>query len=108
VWSRNTHDYDILLYVANWPKPRIAAWDTLLKARAIENMSYCVGVNRIGTDPNGLTYSGHSSVYDALGNQLVISENEEILELTLVKSKLVQTRTSLPFLEDRDTFNFLE
>ena len=108
VWSRNTHDYDILLYVANWPKPRIAAWDTLLKARAIENMSYCVGVNRIGTDPNGLTYSGHSSVYDALGNQLIISEKEEILELTLVKSKLVQARKSLPFLEDRDTFNFLE
>lgn len=107
VWSRNTNAYDVLLYVANWPTPRVTAWDTLLKARAIENMAYCVGVNRIGTDANGLSYSGHSAVYDALGKQLVFSEKEEILETTLFKSHIIKTRTTLPFLEDRDEFSFL-
>lgn len=108
VWSRNTSEYDVLLYVANWPKPRVHAWDTLLKARAIENMAYCVGVNRIGTDANGLSYSGHSSVYDAMGNQLAFSDKEEILEVPLFKSHIVKTRNKLPFLKDRDTFSFLE
>ncbi len=61
VWSRNTDDYNLLIYVANWPKPRITAWSTLLKARAIENMSYVVGVNRIGADDNGHEYSGNSA-----------------------------------------------
>lgn len=107
VWSRNTHDYDVLLYVANWPKPRIAAWDALLTARAIENMAYCVGVNRIGTDANGLSYTGHSGVYDALGKQLVFSETEAVLEVTLFKQHLLETRRALPFLKDRDAFNFL-
>ncbi|UWX54764.1 amidohydrolase [Maribacter litopenaei] len=105
VWSRNTVDYDVLLYVANWPKPRIEAWDTLLKARAIENMSYCIGVNRVGKDEKGLEYVGHSAVYDALGKQLVFSEEEEILEVTLSKAHLVETRKKLRFLEDRDQFN---
>ncbi|HBK70487.1 MAG TPA: amidohydrolase, partial [Flavobacteriaceae bacterium] len=63
VWSRNTDDYNLLIYVANWPKPRITAWSTLLKARAIENMSYVVGVNRIGADDNGHEYSGNSAAY---------------------------------------------
>jgi len=54
VWSRNTNEYDLLVYVANWPSIRIHAWDTLLKARAIENMSYCIGVNRVGEDENRL------------------------------------------------------
>lgn len=56
VWSRNVNEYDVLIYVANWPKPRIKAWDALLKARAIENMAYCIGVNRIGKDEKGLEY----------------------------------------------------
>lgn len=107
VWSRNTMDYDVLLYVANWPQPRIEAWDTLLKARAIENMAYCVGVNRIGTDANGHNYSGHSAVYDALGKQMVFSEKEEVLELTLTKSHLTDIRKKLPFLDDRDMFTLL-
>ena len=59
VWSRNTDEYDLLVYVANWPSIRINAWDTLLKARAIENMSYCIGVNRVGEDENGYEYNGH-------------------------------------------------
>ncbi len=105
VWSRNTDDYDVLLYVANWPDTRIAAWDTLLRARAIENMSYVLGVNRIGDDPNGLAYNGHSGVYDPLGNRLAFSENDEILTVRLEKGVLTDARESLKFLQDRDTFN---
>ncbi|MFX0556294.1 nitrilase family protein [Maribacter sp. CXY002] len=104
VWSRNTNNYDVLLYVANWPKPRIGAWDVLLKARAIENMSYCIGVNRIGFDEKGLEYVGHSAVYNALGETLVFSEEEESLEVVVTKDHLVQTRGKLKFLEDRDHF----
>lgn len=104
VWARNTVDYDVLVYVANWPKPRIAAWDTLLKARAIENMSYCIGVNRVGTDNSGHEYSGHSAVYDCLGEQILFSEKEEIGYAILRKNHLVETRGKLRFLEDRDNF----
>ena len=106
VWSRNTDDYDVLLYVANWPDTRIAAWDTLLRARAIENMSYVVGVNRIGADPNGLAYTGHSSVYDAMGNRLAFSDKEGILQVTLEKEGLQHARRALKFLQDRDRFSF--
>lgn len=105
VWSRNTLDYDVLLYVANWPKPRIEAWDTLLKARAIENMSYCIGVNRVGKDEKELEYVGHSAVYDALGKNLAFSEKEEVLEVIISKNHLTETRSKLKFLEDRDSFN---
>jgi predicted amidohydrolase len=104
VWARNTIDFDVLIYVANWPKPRITAWDTLLKARAIENMSYCVGVNRIGTDEAGHQYSGHSAVYDGLGKQLVYSEDEEIICATLSKEHIDMVRGKLKFLADRDEF----
>ena len=104
VWSRNTFDYDVLLYVANWPKPRIEAWDTLLKARAIENMCYCIGVNRVGRDEKGLEYVGHSAAYDTLGKQMVFSNQEEILEVTLDKRHVSQTRDKLKFLQDRDLF----
>ncbi len=104
VWSRNTKGYDLLLFVANWPSKRVQAWDTLLKARAIENMAYCAGLNRVGTDPNGHTYSGHSAVYDCLGNQLVYSESETTLRVTLSKAHIIETRESLKFLEDRDSF----
>ncbi|MEM6892514.1 MAG: nitrilase family protein [Bacteroidota bacterium] len=104
VWSRNVEDYDVLLYVANWPSPRILAWDALLKARAIENMAYCIGVNRIGMDPEGHEYPGHSSVYDVLGNQIVFSEKEEILMANLSKSHVEKYRNKLKFLDDRDSF----
>jgi len=104
VWARNTESYDILLYVANWPKPRINAWDCLLKARAIENMSYCIGVNRVGSDPNKHAYPGHSAVYDALGNSLVFSEEETTLYATLYKEHLQTTRQKFQFLADSDTF----
>lgn len=104
VWSRNTQDYDVLIYVANWPVARISAWDTLLKARAIENMAYVVGVNRVGTDPK-LEYSGHSAVYDPLGASLAYLEGEPgILYAELSKAHLEDTRRQLRFLEDRDRF----
>ncbi len=105
VWARNVEDYDVLIYVANWPAPRIRAWDTLLQARAIENMTYCVGINRIGKDAVGHEYPGHSSVYGVLGEQLAFSQKEEILHVTLVKEIISTTRQKLKFLADRDTFN---
>ena len=105
VWSRNTDDYDLLVYVANWPEPRIDAWDALLKARAIENMAYCVGVNRVGADENGHQYPGHSAVYDCLGNTVVFSRVETILYATLTKAHLIRNREKLQFLADRDSFS---
>ncbi len=106
VWARNVEDYDLLIYVANWPKPRISAWDALLKARAIENMSYCVGVNRVGNDINGHEYSGHSGAYNGLGEQLsTFNEGEEnIAIINLEKTHLKDIRTKLKFLADRDSF----
>ncbi|TYA60068.1 amidohydrolase [Formosa maritima] len=106
VWARNVEDYDVLIYVANWPKVRITAWDALLKARAIENMSYCVGVNRVGLDDNGHEYSGHSAVYDVLGHKLDnIPENLEATEvITLSKSHIKTYREKLNFLSDKDAF----
>lgn len=107
VWARNTANYDVLLYVANWPKPRVNAWDALLKARAIENMSYCIGVNRVGLDDLGHEYSGHSAVYDVLGNQLCFSNKEEILYAPLSREHIDSYRKKLKFLSDRDAFNLL-
>ena len=102
-WSRNHYhdankslDYDLLIYVANWPAPRVDAWDTLLKARAIENLAYCTGVNRIGKDGTGKEYLGHSAVYDPKGQQLCYTENEEILTITIQKEPLNAYRTSFP------------
>ncbi|WP_299182452.1 amidohydrolase [uncultured Aquimarina sp.] len=107
VWARNTSGYDVLLYVASWPKPRVNAWDALLKARAIENMSYCIGVNRVGLDGKGYEYNGHSAVYDVLGHS-VLEENpvekEAILYTTLNKSYIERVREKLPFLADADLF----
>lgn len=106
VWSRNTNDYDLLVYVANWPQPRIVAWNTLLKARAIENMSYVIGVNRVGTDPNGNNYNGNSVILDPLGNLVSpIAENIETCQtVTLSKSDLVTIRKKFNFLNDQDSF----
>jgi predicted amidohydrolase len=105
VFARNTEDYDLLIYVANWPKPRINAWDALLKARATENMCYTIGVNRIGEDPNQLHYPGHSQAIDELGNYLIEpQENEGIFVTTLNKKTLVETRQKFGFLNDRDAF----
>lgn len=107
VWARYKGDYDVLLYVANWPQPRVSAWDALLKARAVENMAYCVGVNRIGSDANDHIYCGHSAVYDSLGELLVFSEEDTVLLTTLSKDHIEATRKKLRFLEDRDDFTLL-
>ena len=109
VFSRNVgKQYDLLLYVASWPKTRIKAWDTLLAARAIENMSYVVAVNRIGSDSNTYEYVGHSQVIDMLGEQLVApTESEGTYIATLDKVKLNETRVKLNFLNDQDHFELL-
>ena len=107
VWSRNTSNYDILIYVASWPERRISAWDALLKARAIENMCYTIGVNRVGVDGNGHQYTGHSAIYDVLGECVSVkdSENEFIETYSLERSHLKSNRKHLQFLNDRDDFN---
>lgn len=107
VWARNTSEYDLLIYVANWPETRIHAWDILLQARAIENMSYCIGVNRTGQDGNKYQYNGHSAVYDCLGKSLFNNDREiEFTEIvTLEKEHLQETRNKLKFLQDRDKFS---
>lgn len=105
VFSRNDAEYDLLVYVANWPKPRINAWDTLLKARAIENMSYVIGVNRIGEDGNGHEYIGHSQIVDPLGNTVLdASENEGFFVADLNKQSMLETRKKFAFLNDQDHF----
>lgn len=107
VWSRNVEGYDLLLYVANWPAPRVHAWDILLQARAIENMAFCAGVNRLGTDANGLSYAGHSAVYDCLGHSLAFSGEDTILYASLHKTHLLETRERLKFLDDKDSFSLV-
>lgn len=105
VFARNVEDYDLLIYVANWPKPRVNAWDILLKARAVENMSYVIGVNRVGTDNNNLEYVGHSQAIDFLGNY--IQEPQEIEGVFIVeldKNEMLETRKKLDFLNDKDEF----
>ena len=107
VWARNVENYDLLIYVANWPKVRIKAWDALLQARAIENMTYCIGVNRVGLDGNNHEYSGHSVVYDVLGNRMDnLSENEAATAIVVLeKESLTKYREKLNFLNDRDNFS---
>jgi predicted amidohydrolase len=107
VWARNTENYDVLTYVANWPKPRVSAWDALLKARSIENMCYTIGVNRVGVDGVSSTYSGHSAVYDVLGNVLTsfVPNKEHIEIVTLEKRHIEAYRNKLKFLNDKDSFN---
>ncbi|MGJ5642709.1 amidohydrolase [Formosa sp. S-31] len=110
VWARYQEDYDVLLYVANWPKPRINAWDTLLQARAIENMSYCVGVNRVGQDSKGHEYTGHSAAYSPLGEPLTgfLPGEKGIRIVSLHKQQLQDARAKFKFLNDRDAFTLLE
>jgi predicted amidohydrolase len=108
VFSRNIEDYDVLIYVANWPKLRVNAWDILLKARAVENMSYVIGVNRIGIDNNNHEYVGHSQAVDFLGNYIVEPyETEDIFIVELSKEKMLETRSKLAFLNDKDAFEIV-
>ena len=105
VFARNIEDYDLLIYVANWPSPRVTAWDALLRARAIENMCYTVGVNRVGEDATGHIYPGHSQVVDYLGNYIVEPmAGENVLTVELGKQELEKARNKFGFLNDRDDF----
>jgi predicted amidohydrolase len=105
VFSRNVENYDVLLYVANWPKPRVNAWDILLKARSVENMCYTIGVNRIGKDHNHHEYIGHTQVIDFLGEYVLEpQEADAVFIVELNKAKLLETRRKLAFLNDKDNF----
>lgn len=109
VWSRNDVEYDMLVFVANWPTPRIHHWDHLLIGRAIENQCYTLGVNRVGEDKNGLQYCGHSAIVDFNGKLLIrISNQEAVFTAKLSKNDLLAFRQKLPFLEDRDAFHIME
>lgn len=99
--SFNDTDYDALLICANWPVQRIAHWDALLKSRAIENQSYVVGVNRVGVDPEGNQYPGHSSVYDARGTQILRFIGHEMRTVTLDFEAQKEYRLKHPFIKDR-------
>lgn len=111
VWSRSKatadslYEYDLLVYVASWPSPRIQAWDTLLAARAIENISYSIGVNRIGVDENQKEYPGHSEVYDYLGTPIGTNEDSSIIQGVLDKDLLEKFRKKYTFQEDADSFD---
>ena len=109
VWSRNVENYDVLIYVANWPVTRIQAWKALLKARAIENMSFTIGVNRIGIDANKYEYSGDSSILNCMGEELsTLKKNENgIVKATLVKTEQNSIRERLGFLNDKEAFKIL-
>ena len=93
--------YDVILYVANWPEKRSEHWNTLLCARAIENQSYVIGVNRVGQDEKGLIYRGDSKLVNALGEEQKLEPKEECIKsFVLNKQELMKTRESLPFLKD--------
>jgi omega-amidase len=110
VWSRNLADnpYDLLLFVANWPAARNQHWKTLLSARAIENLSYCIGVNRIGTDGNGVHYSGDSQVIDFRGELISdLGSEERLVTVELSLAAVQQYRASFPAYLDADAFQLL-
>lgn len=106
IWARNSENYDLLIFIANWPVARIEAWKALLKARAIENLSYTIGVNRTGKDANNYEYSGDSLIIDYLGNTIskIDNSNEGILHKIIDKNAQDSTREKLGFLEDKDLF----
>lgn len=101
-------EYDIIIYVANWPERRSNVWKTLLQARAIENQCYTIGVNRVGLDGNDINHSGESMITDPLGNVLYQKANEEdVYTYTLEKDTLEEVRTKFPFYKDADGFTLL-
>lgn len=98
-------EFDLLVYVANWPQRRSHAWKTLLQARAIENQAYVVGVNRVGNDGNNIYHSGDSMIVDPLGEILYhAADKESIFTVTLQREKLEEVRTRFPFWKDADLF----
>lgn len=117
VWSRQSKgsekseglEYDVLIYVANWPERRSSVWKTLLQARAIENQSFCIGVNRVGKDGNDVSHSGDSMIINPLGEVLYHKANDEdIYTITLQKEELTRAREKMPFWKDADSFKILQ
>lgn len=113
VWARQQSqpegpEYDVLIYVANWPERRRHAWKTLLQARAIENQCYVIGVNRVGNDGHAVYHSGDSMIVDPMGEILYHKKDEEdIVTIALDKTHLTTVREKLPFLKDADDFIIL-
>ena len=98
-------DYDLMIYVANWPEKRSSHWKSLLVSRAIENQSFVIGVNRVGIDEKKLSYSGDSMICDANGEIFISNNNEEkVLTKTISLKSLKQLRAKLPFLKDQSSF----
>lgn len=104
VWSRNAEDYDVLIYMANWPSPRHHVWKNLLIARAIENQAYCFGINRTGVDGTGLSYLGDSGFISPKGRGNFVGDKELIHTFEISYSELHDFRSKFPLLNDRDTF----
>lgn len=105
VWCRNSDDYDLMICVANWPAVRVEPWKALLKARAIENMSYTIGVNRIGTDDYDLKYNGNSRIFDPVGEEVKLNPLKKFIYQTEISfENLKKFRENYRFLEDRDSF----
>ncbi len=115
VWNRNRWiegaqhlAYDLLIFVANWPVPRINAWDTLLQARAIENLCYSIGVNRIGNDDAGVSYCGHSCFVNPKGHFVQhLQDQEQICTQLLKANDMLQLREKFPVYKDADNFRLL-
>lgn len=104
VWSRNTENYDVLIYMANWPSPRHHHWKALLLARAVENQAFCIGVNRTGIDGAGLKYFGDSCMISPKGFAEFLGENVSTKTFEISYSELQEYQKSFPFLADRDKF----
>jgi predicted amidohydrolase len=105
-WCRNRNDYDLQIFVANWPEKRVEHWMALLRARAIENQAYVIGINRVGEDGNGLAYPGRSQVYDPLGNCLADLQGIEQTQLQGIELQQVdEIRQTFPFQADADDFS---
>ncbi|MDB9775826.1 nitrilase family protein, partial [Vicingaceae bacterium] len=119
IWSRNVFEtdrktyvkssYDVLIYIANWPKARVGAWDKLLQARAIENQAYVIGVNRVGADGNDILYSGNSAVIDPKGEYILepIIDDENSTSTELDYQELANFREKFPVGMDADNFELL-
>lgn len=104
VWSRNTDNYDVLIYMTNWPAARHHVWKSLLVARAIENQAYCVGVNRVGTDASEKQYRGDSALIDPKGFATYLGHNEKAETFKITYSDLHRFRKTFPVLSDMDNF----
>jgi predicted amidohydrolase len=109
VWSRNTEKIDLYIYIANWPQARVNAWNKLLEARAIENLAYVIGVNRVGKDAKDIEYSGNSTITDFKGDNIKTHKSfqESTLSTTLSKQNLIDFRNKFPAHLDADDFEIV-